>query len=258
MRDERAGAHAEYTDESVAIRQERKAHVAVTTRRFASDRVASRGWELRPEEKQPGATPHGCRTVCSQAGVAVWRPELGVGVVNGELVHQLAELLADLEMDRVLPFDGDLFAGLRVSTDVGAMLFEREGAESPDLDAMPLCEGFAEGVEDAVDRLFGALFWEVRVRREPFDEFALRHALLGCAPRSMAPAKCVQAGADATESRSDVNAPVVGGAWASFEGATPTRRGPYRIHRRRAPIDALCYALRLTVPSSRTLGLRAL
>jgi len=82
----------------------------------------------------------------------------GLGVLDARLVGEVAKFATYFEVDGLLGLDRDFVAGLGVAADVGAVLVEREGAEAPDLDSVPLREGVAHGGEDALHDLFGPLF----------------------------------------------------------------------------------------------------
>ena len=91
------------------------------------------------------------------------------------MVGQIAKLASDLEVDGLLGLHRDLISRLGVPADIGAVLVQREGAETANLDSVALREGISHGAEDALNNLFRPLLGDAGAFCDLLDEFALRH-----------------------------------------------------------------------------------
>src|SRR5690606_1098226 len=93
------------------------------------------------------------------------------------LVDPLAQVLAGLEMRHVLAGQRHRFAGLGIAPLSWRAEMQREAAEAPDLDALPLRERITHDFQDLLQRQLDVTRGQMLLlRRDDFDQFRLRHA----------------------------------------------------------------------------------
>src|ERR1039458_3980185 len=84
----------------------------------------------------------------NRRGMRVFNSQSGAKVFGLAASNTLAQLLACLEVRRILGRNLDLLPCLRVATDAWRAVVEAEAAESTNLDALALGEALRHGFED--------------------------------------------------------------------------------------------------------------